>query len=147
MNAKLLNRISAKSIDFFIIIALYEIIPGIGYFAGLAYLLMADGLFQGRSIGKRLMGIKVVYYITDMTTACDYKESVYRNSLFAAGYLMAGVLKAIPLLGEILAFVVIAAVLVFEGLVMIGSEEGMRYGDEFAKTRVIEDKEGGLNVS
>ncbi len=147
MNAKLFNRIIAKSIDFIIVIALFEIIPKIGYFAGLAYLLAADGLFQGRSIGKRLMSIKVVYYITDITTTCDYKESVYRNSLFAAGYLIAGILGAIPLLGGILAFVVITAVLVFEGLVMIGSEEGMRYGDEFAKTRVIEDTERGLNVS
>ncbi len=147
MNVKLLNRIVAKSIDFFIVIALCEIIPKIGYFAGLAYLLTADGLFYGRSIGKRLMGLKVVYYITDSTTSCGYRESVYRNSLFAAGYLLAGLFGAVPLLGGILAFVIITAVLVFESLVMIGSEEGMRFGDEFAKTRVVEDKEGGTHVS
>ena len=43
--AAILNRVIAKSIDFLIIAALLEIIPRAGYFIGLAYLLIGDGLF------------------------------------------------------------------------------------------------------
>lgn len=148
VKAKLLNRIIAKAIDFLIVVALLEIMPGIGFFAGLAYLLFADGLFRGRSIGKRLVGLKVVYYINDDKTAdCGYKESALRNSPFAAAYVLSGVLIFIPLLGWVLSFAVIAAILIFEGLVMLGSEDDMRLGDEIAKTRVLVDKEGRFNVS
>jgi uncharacterized RDD family membrane protein YckC len=148
IKAKLLNRIIAKAVDFLIVVALLEIMPTIGFFAGLAYLLVADGLFQGRSIGKRIVGLKVVYHISDdMTVNCGYKESVLRNSPFAAAYVLAGMLVFIPLLGWLLAFAVIAAILIFEGLVMLGSEDDMRLGDEIAKTRVLVDKEGRFNVS
>jgi hypothetical protein len=42
--AGFLNRIIARTIDFIIVVALYEIIPGIGYFAGLAYLMIVKNL-------------------------------------------------------------------------------------------------------
>lgn len=146
--AKFLSRIIARAIDFLIVVALLEIVPGIGFFAGVAYILIADGLFRGRSIGKRLAGLKVVHHINDnMTEDCGYKESALRNSPFAAAYVLAGILVFIPLLGWILSFAVIAAVLIFEGLVMLGSEDDMRLGDEIANTRVLVDKEGRFNVS
>lgn len=143
-----LERFVARLIDFIIVVALLEIVPKIGYFTGLAYLLIADGLFKGRSIGKMLIGIKVVVN-NDMNTAagCGFKESIFRNLPFAVGYLLFGILKGIPLIGWILSLVVITVIPVFEFLVMTGSEMGMRLGDEIAKTRVVEDKQGGLNVS
>lgn len=142
-----LERFVARLIDFIIVVALFEIVPKIGYFTGLAYLLIADGLFKGRSIGKMLIGIKVVVN-NDINTAagCGFKESIFRNLPFAVGYLLFGLLKGIPLIGWILSLVVITVIPVFEFLVMTGSEMGMRLGDEIAKTRVVEDKQGGLNV-
>lgn len=146
--AGFLNRTIARTVDFIIIVALFEIMPKVGYFAGLAYLLIADGLFQGRSIGKRLLGLKVVSYDeSGVVAACSFKESIFRNFPFAVGYILYGILGGIPLIGWILSFVVITVILLFEGLVMIGSEKGMRLGDEIAKTRVIEDKQGGIHVS
>ena len=136
--ADFLNRIIAKAIDLIIVIALYEIIPKIGYLAGISYLLMADGLAEGRSIGKRLIGLKVV--IRDSAgriAACGFKESILRNLPFAAGYILFGILKAIPLIGWIISFVVIAGIIIFESLVMLGNEDGMRLGDEIAKTQVV----------
>jgi hypothetical protein len=38
-------------------------------------------------------------------------------------------------------------IVLFESLVMLGSNKGMRLGDEIAKTRVVEEKRGGLDVS
>ncbi len=127
--AKILNRVVAKAVDFIIIGALLEIIPGAGYYAGLAYLLMGDGLFGGRSIGKRLIRLRVVLYETG--DIGSYKESIIRNFPFAAGY----ILMAIPLIG----FIFPLSIFFFEGLLMIGNDRGMRFGDELVKTQVIEE--------
>jgi len=127
--AKTLNRVIAKSIDFIIIGALLEAIPKIGYFAGLAYLLIGDGLFEGRSVGKRLMGLKVILYETG--EFCTLRASVMRNFTFVVGY----ILMRIPLIG----FIFPLAVLFFESMILIGNEKGMRLGDEIAKTQVVEE--------
>jgi hypothetical protein len=137
-NAGLLARTIAKTIDLVIVTALYEVIPAIGFFAALAYLLLCDGLFEGKSIGKSLTGIKVVDKIN--RGDCGYKESVFRNFPFAVAFIIFGILKVIPLLGWLISFVAIAGILIFESLVIIGSEDGTRLGDELANTRVVEDK-------
>jgi len=49
-------------------------------------------------------------------------------------------LKGIPLIGWIFSVVIPVVILLFESLVMLGSEEGMRFGDEIAKTQVVEEK-------
>ncbi|MBI4654210.1 MAG: RDD family protein [Nitrospirae bacterium] len=132
VKANLLNRVIAKGIDFIIVGALAEIIPKIGYFAGMVYLLISDGLFEGRSVGKRIIGLKVI--LQETMQACTFRESVIRNFLFAVGY----VLIAVPLIG----FIFPVIILIFESLLMIGNEKGMRFGDEIAKTQVIEEKGG-----
>jgi hypothetical protein len=122
-------RVVAKTIDFLIVAALTEAIPKIGYFAGLAYLLLGDGLFEGRSIGKRLLGLRVM--LIDSGTPCTYRASALRNFVFAVAYL----LMFIPFIG----FVFPLAILIFEGIIMIGNEQGMRLGDELSKTHVVEE--------
>lgn len=129
IKAKILNRIIAKGIDFIIIAALIEVIPKAGYFAGLAYLLIGDGLFEGKSVGKWLIKIKVFQY--ESGKPCAFRESVIRNFPLVVGY----ILMKVPLIGFIFPLLVIF----FEGLLMIGNERYMRFGDELAKTRVIEE--------
>jgi len=147
IKADLLSRIIAKTIDFIIVVALYEIIPKVGFFAGFTYLLIADGLFEGRSAGKKLIGLRVIVRDRNNgTAACEYKESIYRNFPFAVGYILYGILKIIPLIGWIIGFVIVIGILLFESLVILGSEEGVRLGDELAKTRVVQDRQGGVNV-
>lgn len=141
--AGVLNRIIAKSVDLIVIIALYEIIPAIGYFAGVIYLLIADGLFDGRSLGKRLVGLKVVMPgDSEPALPCDFKYSTYRNIPFIIGYILFGILKVIPVIGWLISFVIILVIIIFELLVMIGNEKGMRLGDEIAGTLVIEERQG-----
>ena len=123
-----------------------EIIPVAGYFAGLVYLLIADGLMDGKSVGKWLIGLRVVVKDSEPLRSCGFKEAIMRNVLFAAAYLLFGLLMGIPLIGWILSFVVIAAVVLFEGLIKFGSEDGSRFGDEIARTRVIEEREGEIDV-
>ena len=139
------GRMIARTIDLVIVAALYEIIPAIGFFAALTYLLLCDGLFEGKSIGKSLIGIKVVD--KDNRENCGYKESTFRNFPFAVAFIIFGMFKVIPLLGWLVSFAVIVGILIFESLVIVGSENGMRLGDELANTWVVDDKQGGINVS
>lgn len=121
-------RTAAKILDFILIAAVMEIIPGAGFYAGLAYLLLGDGFFDGRSLGKKLIRLKVVSVKTN--APCTFRESILRNSTFAAGY----ILWLVPWIGWIFLFLV----LVLEFTLILGSKEGMRLGDEIAGTVVIE---------
>jgi uncharacterized RDD family membrane protein YckC len=125
--AGLLLRVIAKVLDFIIIAAVAEVIPRAGFFAGLAYLLIGDGLFQGRSLGKKLVGLRVVSIYTEKP--CSFRDSILRNSVFGIGYL----LYKIPLFGWI--FIVVISLLEF--VILLGSKEKMRLGDEIAKTKVV----------
>lgn len=134
-----LDRVIAKTIDFIIVGALLEIIPVAGYFAGLVYLLISDGVNEGRSLGKWLIGLRVVLRGSP-SVQCSLKESILRNFFFGVAYLIFGVLRMIPLIGWILSIAVFGVVVFFEWLIMFGSEDGGRFGDEIAKTMVIEGK-------
>ncbi len=126
--AGLLLRTVAKILDFIIIAAAVEIVPKAGFFAGLVYLLIGDGLFDGRSLGKKLIGLRVVS--VDTNTPCTFRDSILRNSIFGIGLLF----YKIPWFGWILT----AIVAVLEFIILLGSKDGMRFGDEVAKTVVIE---------
>lgn len=136
VKANSLNRIIARSIDILIVAAMFETFSKAGYFGGLLYILIADGLFNGRSVGKRLIGLRVI--LSETKTACGYKESIIRNSPFAVGYIFFGLLKLIPFIGWLFAIIIPAVILCLEGLIMLGSEKGTRFGDEIAKTQVVE---------
>jgi len=126
--AGLLLRAAAKIIDFILIAAVIEIIPKAGYFAGLAYLLLGDGFLDGRSIGKKLIKLRVVS--SDTGGPCTFRDSILRNSTLAAGY----ILWIVPWIGWV--FILLASALEF--ILILGSRDGKRLGDEFAKTVVLE---------
>jgi len=127
--AGLLLRIAAKILDFILIAAVIEIIPRAGFFAGLAYLLLSDGLIDGRSLGKRLIRLLVVS--SESGQFCSFRESILRNSTLGLGYL----LLLIPWIGWLGSAVVTG----IELILLVGSRDGKRLGDELAKTTVIEN--------
>jgi len=127
--ASLLLRSVAKTIDFIIVAAAAEMIPRVGFFAGLAYLLISDGLFNGKSLGKQLIGLKAVS--VEAGRACSIRESILRNLVLCIGI----ALWKIPLIGWFITLLVAG----FEFVMLLGSKEGMRLGDEIAKTTVIEE--------
>jgi uncharacterized RDD family membrane protein YckC len=126
--ASLLLRIFAKVLDFILIAAAAEVVPNAGFYAGLLYLLISDGLFDGRSIGKLLIGLRVVSMTGD--EPCTVKESIVRNAPLGAALL----LYKLPWIGWI--FILLVSLVEF--LILLGSKNGMRLGDEFAKTTVVE---------
>ena len=126
--AGLLLRAAAKIIDVILIAAVIEIIPKAGYFAGLAYLLLGDGLFDGRSVGKKLIKLRVVSTVTG--GPCTFRDSILRNSTLAVGY----ILWIVPWIG----WIFILSIAALEYILILGSRDGKRLGDEFAKTVVLE---------
>ena len=126
--ASVLNRFIAKFIDLLIVAAMYEISSRIGFVAGVMYLLIADGFSQGKSLGKWLIGLQT--FVPARRSACTFRESIIRNFPLAVGYF----LFLIPYMG----WVLMGAILVFEGLLMIGNGLGLTIGDELAGTQVLE---------
>ncbi|GAB4390538.1 MAG: RDD family protein [Thermodesulfovibrionales bacterium] len=125
--ASLLLRMVSKGVDFVLIFAAAEALPKAGWLAGIGYLLISDGLFDGRSVGKRLTGLQV---ITESGAPCGVRESILRNVTLAIGLL----LWKIPFLG----WLFLAAVTAGELIILVGSKEGRRLGDEIARTSVVE---------
>lgn len=120
-------RMVSKGVDFVLIFAAAEALPKAGWLAGIGYLLISDGLFDGRSVGKRLTGLQV---ITESGAPCGVRESILRNVTLAIGLL----LWKIPFLG----WLFLAAVTAGELIILVGSKEGRRLGDEIARTSVVE---------
>ncbi len=131
--AGILNRFVARIIDLIIAAALSKLLYPVGFFAGLTYLLIADGFFDGRSLGKKLIKLRTIRSDGEL---CSYKESILRNLTIGAGYLF----FFIPYVGWLLTL----AIFIVEALVTIGNEKGLRIGDELAKTFVAEN--GGIKI-
>lgn len=132
--ATVLNRFIAKILDLLIVLGLGEIAPPYGFWAGLWYLLVADG-FSGQSIGKRLIGLQT--WVSELHTGAGFKDSIIRNMPIAIGYF----LWQIPYVGWLGAAVILSV----EGLLVIGNDRGLRIGDELAHTQVINENIFGVD--
>jgi uncharacterized RDD family membrane protein YckC len=126
--AHVLNRFIAKLIDLFIVVAADQIAPPVGFLSGLTYILIADGFAGGRSIGKRLVGLQTLR--VEGREPAGFRESIIRNLPFGA----AQIAFAVPYVG----WLVSLAILAFEGLLIVGNEQGRRLGDEVARTHVLD---------
>ncbi len=126
--AHVLNRFIAKAIDGMLVAAASQVIAPVGWISGLAYALIADGFPGGQSVGKRLIGLQTVMPRT--REFAGFRESIIRNLPLAFAYL----LVLVPYVGWLLA----GAIVVFEALLLIGNEQGVRLGDEVAQTQVLD---------
>ena len=121
MGESKINNFPNKRICAFVLdLALVEIVTLpfsdlLGLLVYAIYFLIRDALFNGKSIGKLLVGIKVV----DLDGAkFTLKKSFLRNLIFL-----------IPVVSYIIEYVA-----------MISSKEGRRLGDLIAKTKVEDDR-------
>jgi uncharacterized RDD family membrane protein YckC len=126
--AQVLNRGIAKLIDLFIVAAADQVIAPVGFLAGLAYILIADGFAGGRSIGKRLIGLQTV--LPQRREAAGFRDSIIRNLPLAVAQLA----FAVPYVG----WIVSVAIIAFEAVLILGNEQGRRLGDEVAGTQVLD---------
>jgi hypothetical protein len=103
------------------------------------YLLAADGLMHGQSVGKRIFGIRTMVLPPRGRTRgvpAGYRESVLRNAPFALVSLFYGV----TLVGWLLLLLVGIPVVVFEAYMVWSDRLGIRIGDIFADTQVVDAK-------
>ena len=137
------KRIVAFVIDVVIASILWQV-PLVGKVLGLGYILFRDGLdfefMKGRSMGKKLMGLKPV---RSKERPMDLSASVRRNWVFLIGG-VAGLLSGVPLIGWLIVLVSVclgALVSLYEIYLVLTEPEGRRWGDVFAGTRVVQSAE------
>jgi uncharacterized RDD family membrane protein YckC len=133
--ADLTTRAVAGFVDLLIVIGLARLPDILGFLFASGYILIRDGLFDHRSIGKKLIGLRVTAS-DDAAPEVTYRESIIRNAPFAVAYL----LFLIPFAGWVLG----PATVGLECLAALGDERGMRVGDLLARTMVILDVPASL---
>jgi uncharacterized RDD family membrane protein YckC len=128
--ADLTTRAIAGFVDLLLIIGLSRLPDVIGFLSAAGYILIRDGLFDRRSIGKKLIGLRVIAS-EDSRPDMTYRESIIRNATFVIAYF----LFLIPYAGWILGPLALGA----ECLTALGDDRGMRIGDMLARTYIALD--------
>jgi|UniRef100_A0A7C3LWR3 uncharacterized RDD family membrane protein YckC len=131
----LFDRVLSKFIDLLVAVAFEKVgvllnSPIVGDAGGMTYLLVADGLPGGRSLGKRLTGLIV---LRKEDSPCRFFESTVRNLTIGAAFLF----SLIPYAGPVLFIGIIG----LEFLLMVGQRSARRLGDDLAQTRVVVKEE------
>jgi len=131
--ADLTLRGLARATDFTIAFAMAQLGHEIGAVLAVIYLLVADGLVHGQSPGKRLFGVRAMQI--PRRVPAGYRESMLRNADFALVLLF----YVVPL-GWILLLLVGLPVIAFESWMVWTDRLGIRIGDIFADTQVVDGK-------
>jgi uncharacterized RDD family membrane protein YckC len=131
--ADLTLRGLARAADFTLAWIVAQSAPQVGPLLAAFYLLVADGLMNGQSIGKKIFGVRTV--VVPRRAPAGWHESLLRNAPFA----LVVVFYAVPLLWPVL-FVVGLPILGFEAYMIFTDRLGIRIGDIFADTQVIDAK-------
>lgn len=132
--ASLLLRGGARLVDLLIAWVLYNATGPAGVVVALLYLLFADGMLQGQSLGKKLFGVKVVYLPTRQ--GARHRDSVLRNSPFGLVIIL-GMMPELGLRAFIGGCLVVGAI---ECVKVLRDPLGLRLGDLWANTQVTDGK-------
>lgn len=151
------KRLVALIIDFFacyLVGAAVALVPFLNTFLPLPTVMILvflcrDFLFEGRGVGKNLMGIQVV----DISSGqpCSLLQSVQRNIVLVAPYvvltLFDSVLRFVPIpwinetvrnIINLVGMVYCAVVIPIEGYRVYNRQDGLRIGDDIAGTALVE---------
>lgn len=131
--ADLTLRGLARLADFTIAFGMATTAPGVGPLVAAGYLLVADGLMQGQSPGKKIFGVKAVVPAT--RAPAGFQESMLRNAPFA----VVTVFWALPILWPAF-FLVGLPVIGYEAWQVWDEPLGLRLGDRIAETQVVDGK-------
>jgi uncharacterized RDD family membrane protein YckC len=131
----LLLRGMARLADVAIAFGIWKLAGGAGMVAALLYLLLADGLIQGQSPGKRIFGVKVVHLPT--RAPGRYRESMLRNAPFGLCLLLGMIPQP---LGTVAFAGGVAVIGGIEAWKVLRDPLGLRLGDAWAFTQVIDGK-------
>ena len=136
------RRLVAVMIDYFIA-GVLGTLPLLGGLLAIAYLLTRDAIWQafmvsgdwdGRSVGKRLMGLRVVRLDGGPV---DFATSAKRNVTLVA----ASIIIMVPVVGRIAAPIVALGLSLFELFLAVTDPQGRRFGDRLADTVVADARD------
>jgi hypothetical protein len=136
--ADLTLRALARICDLGLALAVANAAHEVGPLLAATYLLAADGLVHGQSIGKRLFGVRAMVRPAipgGRWRPAGYRESVLRNAPFALVALFFGVASL-----WLVFFVAGIPILAYEAWRAAKDRLGLRAGDLFADTQVVDGK-------
>lgn len=133
--AALLLRLGARLVDVAVAWGLWVVCGAAGYIVALLFLLLADGMLQGQSPGKRIFGVKVIYLPTH--SAARHRDSALRNAPLALIILLAMMPEGLGLVAGAAGLVAIGGL---EGWRVLKDPLGWRLGDMWAQTQVVDGK-------
>jgi uncharacterized RDD family membrane protein YckC len=131
--ADLTLRGLARLADFALAIGAAQSLHEVGPVIAVFYLLIADGIFSGQSIGKKIFGIRTV--VVPRRAPAGVRDSVLRNAPFA----LIALFYVVPL-GWLLLVVAGIPIVGFEAYMVFSDRLGIRIGDIFADTQVVDAK-------
>lgn len=129
--ADLQLRSLGRAIDLVIFAVVAESVSYLGPVVALAYLLLADGLFDGASLGKKISKLRVIR--TKDGQPAKLFDSLMRNAPLG----IAGLFMVIPIVGWALFLTLGLALILFESYMLWKDPYGIRAGDILAGTQVV----------
>ncbi|MFQ5737011.1 MAG: RDD family protein [Thermodesulfobacteriota bacterium] len=133
---EILERLLAKFIDFLFVGALFTFPSFIGPLAAITYIVISDGLKGGQSIGKRIIGLRVIS-TRGAALPCNFKQSIMRNWVFGGLIVLYFIIGGIPYIGMLIVFLAWVVVIGSEIAMIYTDAAGTRFGDRFANTLVV----------
>jgi hypothetical protein len=133
--ASLLLRVGARVVDVAVAWGLWVVCGAAGSVVALLFLLLADGMLLGQSVGKRLFGVKVIYLPT--RSAARHRDSALRNAPLALIVLLGMMPEGLGLVAGMAGLLVIGGL---EGWRVVRDPLGCRLGDAWAQTQVVDGK-------
>lgn len=138
-----IRRVAAKFIDLFaVMLASIIVIYPLGPLAGFFYSIFADAIpvkgFEGQSLGKKLMRLRVVSTKSGASRSgrvrLSYRESIYRNAPVGVATFFA----LIPIWGWAILALIGFPLMIVEIYLLVRAPGGQRLGDVMADTEVVE---------
>jgi len=137
--ADILERFLAKLIDMLIVGALCAFPSAVGPASAVTYILISDGLKGGQSIGKRIIGLRVIS-VEKPGSQADFKASMIRNAEFALLIALWFAISAVPYIGPLIVAICWIAVVAVELILIYTDDTGARFGDRIAGSLVVSTK-------
>jgi uncharacterized RDD family membrane protein YckC len=133
--ASLLLRMGARLVDVAVAWGLWVVCGAAGSVVALLFLLLADGMIQGQSVGKRIFGVKVMHLPT--RSAARHRDSTLRNAPLALVVLLGMMPQPLGLVAGAAGLIVIGGL---EAWRVLKDPQGWRLGDMWAQTQVVDGK-------
>jgi len=124
-------RLVAKAVDLFIVVILSVFLYPFGILLGIIYMCFADFIQGGQSVGKKIIGLKVISL--EDGSPCSMKQSIKRNLPFIIPLSC----MIVPVIGWLFALFLGFVLISLEIIILFKLDSGHRLGDVMADTSVV----------